>query len=107
MMRSFLLPLLLLLASTTGFAEDKKLDWVQVTEQAAWQPRDSQGELVYKDQLWIFGGWFNSYDAPPRDVWKSADGKHWSLVTEKAPWIHSDLPMTVVFKDKMWLMGLV
>ncbi len=105
MMRSFLLPLLFLLISTAGFAEDRKLDWVKVTEKADWQPRDSQGELVYKDQLWIFGGWFNSYEAPPRDVWKSSDGKKWSLVTKQAPWIHSDLPMTVVFKDKMWLMG--
>ncbi|QDT27900.1 Acyl-CoA thioesterase I precursor [Gimesia panareensis] len=105
MMRSFLLPLLFLLITVSGFAEEKKLDWVQVTEKADWQPRDSQGELVYRDQLWIFGGWFNSYEAPPRDVWKSKDGKHWTPVTKKAPWIHSDLPMTVVFKDKMWLMG--
>lgn len=96
---------LLLLLTNFSFAEEPKLDWVQVTEKAGWQPRDSQGELVFKDHLWIFGGWFNSYEAPPRDVWKSADGKNWKLVTEQAPWIHSDLPMTVVFKDKMWLMG--
>lgn len=87
------------------FAEEKSLDWVQVTEKAGWQPRDSQGELVYKDQLWIFGGWFNSYEAPPRDVWNSPDGKKWNLVTKQAPWIHSDLPMSVVFDDKMWMMG--
>ncbi|QDU10936.1 GDSL-type esterase/lipase family protein [Gimesia aquarii] len=87
------------------FAEEKTLDWVQVTEKAGWQPRDSQGELVYKDQLWIFGGWFNSYEAPPRDVWNSSDGKKWNLVTKQAPWIHSDLPMSIVFDDKMWMMG--
>ncbi|WP_278471060.1 Kelch repeat-containing protein [Gimesia maris] len=96
---------LLLLLTNISFADEPNLDWVQVTEKAGWQPRDSQGELVYKDQLWIFGGWFNSYEAPPRDVWNSADGKNWKLVTKEAPWIHSDLPMTVVFKDKMWLMG--
>ena len=43
-------------------------DWVQVTEQAPWQPRDSQGEIVHNQQLWILGGWFQSYEAPPRDV---------------------------------------
>ena len=80
-------------------------DWVKVTDKAEWKERDSQGELVYKDKLWIFGGWFDSYEAPPRDVWSSPDGKHWNLVTEKAPWIHSDLSMSLTFKDKMWFMG--
>ena len=42
--------------------EQNALDWVQVTDQASWQPRDSQGEVVYHDQLWILGGWFNSLD---------------------------------------------
>lgn len=79
--------------------------WTRVTEQAGWQPRDSQGEVVFQDQLWIFGGWFNSFAAPPRDVWSSADGKTWKEVTTNAPWKHSDLPMTAVFKDRMWFMG--
>lgn len=100
-----LITLSFLLIASSVFAEEKKINWVQVTEKAGWQPRDSQGELVFKDHLWIFGGWFNSYEAPPRDVWKSANGKSWELVTKQAPWIHSDLPMTTTFKDKMWLMG--
>ncbi len=80
-------------------------DWVRVTEQAAWQPRDSSGELVYKDQLWIMGGWFDSFHAPPRDVWSSPDGKSWKLITKEAPWKHSDLGMTLSFNDKMWFLG--
>jgi hypothetical protein len=86
-------------------ADDKAPDWVRVTEKAGWQPRDSQGELVYRDKLWIFGGWFDSYHAPPRDVWSSADGKEWQLVTTEAPWKHSDLSMSIAFKDRMWFMG--
>src|SRR5581483_11865746 len=86
-------------------ADEPTLDWVKVTANAGWQPRDSQGEVVYRDRLWIFGGWFNSYAAPPRDVWNSADGKNWSLVEQAAPWKHSDLPMTVAFDDRMWFMG--
>ena len=46
-------------------------NWVKATDQTGWEPRDSQGEVVYRDKLWIFGGWFNSYAAPPRDVWSS------------------------------------
>ncbi len=94
-----------LLLSASGFAEDKVHNWVKVTDKPGWQPRDSQGELVYKDQLWLFGGWFDSFHAPPRDVWSSADGKTWKLVEKEAPWKHSDLPMTLTFQDKMWFMG--
>lgn len=86
-------------------AQEKTLDWVRETDSAAWKARDSQGEVVYKKQLWILGGWFNSYEAPPRDVWSSPDGKNWKLVNKSAPWIHSDLSMSIVFKGKMWMMG--
>ncbi|MFP6592377.1 MAG: hypothetical protein VCE12_17830, partial [Candidatus Latescibacterota bacterium] len=37
-------------------------DWKCVTEAAPWQPRDSQGELVYDDHMWILGGWFTPTD---------------------------------------------
>ena len=94
-----------LLCTASAFGADKTPNRVKVTDKAEWQARDSSGELVYRDQLWIFGGWFDSFHAPPRDVWSSADGKSWKQVTAEAPWKYSDLPMTVVFKDKMWLMG--
>lgn len=86
-------------------ADEVAPNWIQVTDHATWQARDSQGEVLFQDKLWILGGWFDSYSAPPRDVWNSADGKEWRLVEREAPWKHSDLPMTVVFRDKMWLMG--
>jgi hypothetical protein len=96
---------ILLLAPASALAQDNALNWVKVVDKAGWQPRDSQGEVVFKNQLWLLGGWFNSYEAPPRDVWSSADGKSWKLVTKEAPWKHSDLPMTLVFQDRIWLMG--
>jgi hypothetical protein len=94
-----------LCASTSLLAQEVGPDWVRVTADAGWTPRDSQGEVAYKDRLWIFGGWFNSYEAPPRDVWSSGDGKSWKLIEKQAPWKHSDLSMSVVFKDRMWFMG--
>ena len=87
------------------YGQQAFFNWTQETPTAAWQARDSQGEFVYKKKLWILGGWFNSFDAPPRDVWSSTDGKSWSLINDKAPWIHSDLSMSVVYKNKMWMMG--
>ena len=80
-------------------------DWVKEAAAAGWQARDSQGEVVYKNRIWLFGGWFNSFEAPPRDVWNSADGRSWTLVTKNAPWLHSDLPMSITFKNRMWMMG--
>src|SRR5690349_15484447 len=100
----------ILLASLLFFpavsrGEDRVLDWVRVADRAGWQARDSAGEVVFRDRLWLLGGWFDSYSAPPRDVWSSPDGKTWDLVTREAPWKSSDLPMTAVFHDRMWLMG--
>ena len=90
---------------TIATGEGGVVNWIRETEQAEWQARDSQGEVVYKDQMWILGGWYNSFKPCPRDVWSTCDGKTWKLVLEVAPWKHSDLPMTLVFKDRMWFMG--
>lgn len=96
---------LVALGMSPVLADDKNTDWVKVTDQAGWRARDSQGEVVFRNRLWVMGGWFDSFNAPPRDVWSSPDGREWTLATPEAPWKHSDLPMTLVFQDRMWLMG--
>ncbi len=93
-----------LAARAVGGAEPVH-DWTLVSPKAAWQARDSSGEVVFRDRMWLFGGWHDSYSPPPRDVWSSADGVTWERVTAEAPWKFSDLPMTLVFRDRMWLMG--
>ncbi len=103
-MRFTISPLAIVLLATFARSEET-WNWVKVTDQAGWQPRDSQGEVVFRHRLWLMGGWYNSFEAPPRDVWSSADGKTWKLVQKQAPWKHSDLPMTLAFADRMWLMG--
>lgn len=108
MRRSVCVVLSVLAFALPGLAQDAVRpapDWVQVTPAAGWQPRDSQGELVFGDRLWIFGGWFDSYHAPPRDVWSSSNGRDWTLVSKEAPWKHSDLPMSLTFQNRMWMMG--
>lgn len=99
----YLLLLVGVLAVPEGNAQT--FNWEQVSDSVNWQPRDSQGQLVYKNAMWIFGGWFRSDQAPPRDVWKSENGKDWQLVTPQAPWKHSDFPMATTFRKKMWMMG--
>ena len=51
-------------------AADPAPNWVKVADPAGWQPRDSSGELVFRGRLWILGGWYQSFEAPPRDVWR-------------------------------------
>lgn len=79
--------------------------WEPVTESAGWSPRDSAGEVVFKDAMWILGGWVGVNDPNPRDVWTSSDGIRWNCVQPEAPWLHSDLPMVYTFQDRIWIMG--
>ena len=74
-----------LMCVTGVSADEPEADWVRVTADAGWRPRDSQGEVVFDNKLWILGGWFDSFQAPPRDVWNSLDGRQWTRVTLEAP----------------------
>ena len=56
-MKRSLISSIFFLVAISVFAQEKKADWVKVTDSAGWRPRDSQGEVVYKNQLWILGGW--------------------------------------------------
>ncbi|WP_395743786.1 galactose oxidase [Prosthecobacter sp.] len=96
------LPLLIGILSLNARAAEP--DWI-LEFTAPWQPRDSQAEWVFKGQLWIAGGWFQSFEDPPRDVWSSANGRDWKLATSSAPWLHSDLAMSLAFRDRLWIMG--
>ncbi len=86
-------------------AQTEAPNWVRVTEHAEWAPRDSCGEVVHNDRMWLLGGWFNSNIIGPTDVWSSTDGLGWELVTDAAGWQAGDLPTTVVHDGRMWLMG--
>ncbi len=85
--------------------QEKGPDWVLENKKADWLPRDSQGEFVYKGQIWILGGWDTPKTPNFLDVWKSKDGKKWIRTIENAPWVQSDLSASLVFKNKMWIMG--
>ena len=90
---------------TVQESESLVVDWTKETDKAEWQPRDSSGEVVFQDKLWIMGGWYDSFSPPPRDVWSSPNGKTWNKVVAEAPWKYSDLAMTVTFQDRMWMLG--
>ena len=84
---------------------DANVNWELLTDSPGWQARDSQGEVAFDGKLWLLGGWYESFAAPPRDVWSSSTGVSWDKVTGAAGWKHSDFPMTAVFQDRMVIMG--
>jgi len=104
-MRSFLIITIILLRFISLFPQGKTPNWILINEKADWPPRDSQGEFVYKNRMWIMGGWDTPGTPNFLDVWKSRDGKTWIRTLETAPWIQSDLPVSLVFNNRMWIMG--
>jgi hypothetical protein len=83
----------------------KKIPWHLEAANAEWRPRDSAGEFVFKDRLWLLGGWFDSFQLAPRDIWSSTDGRKWELETKQAEWTDSDVSASLVFKNYAWLLG--
>src|SRR5688572_22102699 len=81
------------------------VEWTQETQAASWAPRDSAAEFVFNDRMWLMGGWFDSFQATPNDVWSSANGRSWQQVTAAAPWRHGDLAAAIAFNGRMWLLG--
>lgn len=94
--------------------------WEIATCNANFLRRDGVGALVFKDKLWLLGGWncttsdgsespnSTSFDPNPSctssEVWSSVDGANWTLET-KAPWPSRHMAGWVVFQDKMWVIG--
>jgi hypothetical protein len=63
----------------------KNYEWVKVTLNADFPPRDGAGALVKDGKMWLIGGW-NPRDRKsfPRicnnEVWCSTNGVTWSLI---------------------------
>ena len=104
-MKQLILTLVLYVLVASSLRAQQVSNWVKVTDHAGWKPRDSQGEVVYQDKLWICGGWHGSLEAPPRDVWSSKDGVHWQQETAAAPWRPRVWFPAVVYRNRMWVLG--
>ena len=101
-------------------ANEPRYEWVNVTQHAAFAPRDGAGALVFKNRMWLLGGW-NPRDKEhfPRicnnEVWSSADGAAWTLekpntfldrtFDSNADWEGRHTAGYAVFQNKMWIVG--
>jgi hypothetical protein len=97
-----------------------RYEWVQVTGNAPFAPRDGAGALVLGGKMWLLGGW-NPRDKQhfPRvcsnDVWSSTDGVGWSLVKPNSfrdaefdaarDWEGRHTAGYAVHRGKIWIVG--
>ncbi len=79
--------------------------WTEVTRSAAWHPRLWFSSVVYRDRLWVLGGWSNNPSTNWGDVWYSRDGKHWRQLTSNIIWKERHEHSAFVFQDKIWVAG--
>ncbi len=74
--------------------------WRQVQQNAPFLPRDSAGELVFRDRMWLFGGY------TPKvidDVWSSEDGTTWTKTGAIPNESGVNIPVNLVYDNKMWV----
>lgn len=94
--------------------------WVNVTNSAAYAPRDGAGALVFHGRMWLLGGWnpgdkVNFPKVCNNEVWSSKDGVTWSLEKPNTfgkagfdpglDWEGRHTAGHVVYDNKMWIIG--
>lgn len=79
------------------------VNWELVTASASWLPRLWFSALVYRDRMWVLGGWAEKGNFG--DVWYSKDGLNWTELKSDVIWSKRHEHSAFVFKDKIWIAG--
>ena len=80
--------------------------WTQATASAAFPGRYGHTSVVYKNKMWVIGGYYNDGNRHDlNDVWYSTDGVNWTLATASAAFPARNGHTSVVFNNKMWVNG--
>ncbi len=77
-------------------------DWERRVEKGPFHIRDSGGELVFNDRMWLFGGYFPELSS---DVWSSKDGINWEEHAPVPAKAGINIPVQYVHKGKMWIVS--
>lgn len=80
-------------------------NWTCVLEHAPWAPRQWFIAQVYRDRLWIIGGYDNRNHANFDDVWYTQDGVHWQQLECGPHWTPRHEPTVYVFQDSLWVVA--
>jgi hypothetical protein len=87
------------------WSSDDGEHWKQVTEHAPWSARLWFSSVVYRDRMWVLGGWSNHPSKNWGDVWYSRDGKDWQQLRSNVVWKERHEHSAYVFRDKLWVAG--
>lgn len=84
------------------WCSDDGVNWKQVTPAAPWKPRLWFSSVVYRDRMWVLGGWSQA-DGNFGDVWYSKDGRTWTEMKSEVVWTRRHELSAFVFQDKLWV----
>ncbi len=79
--------------------------WTKVLDHAPWAARQWFIAKVYRDKLWIIGGFDNRNSANFNDVWYTEDGKNWREFKSETKFSPRHEPTCYVFKDSLWVVA--
>lgn len=79
--------------------------WERATDHAPWAPRIWFSTAVYRDRMWVLGGWSNDPSRNWNDVWQSADGAGWEQLVTPTIWSERHEHSAYVFDDSLWIVG--
>jgi hypothetical protein len=79
--------------------------WTKVLDQAPWHARIWFSAVVYRNRMWLLGGWSNQPSQNWNDVWFTADGANWQQLPTDKVWSKRHEHSAYVFDDKIWIAG--
>ena len=80
-------------------------NWEPVTGKAPWHPRLWFSSVVYRDHMWVLGGWSNKPSRNWGDAWYSKDGKTWTEYKTATIWKARHEHSAYVLGGKLWIAG--
>jgi len=84
-------------------SEDGK-NWQLVIKSAPWGKRRSMRVAVFKDELWLVGGWGPDIGYSNK-IWVSENGKKWKEIKPRGNLPAIEGHQLVVFDNKLWIIG--
>jgi uncharacterized protein YjdB len=91
---------------------DSGTEWTRVVPSTIFPPRSGHAVVVFRDQLWVIGGWEDEIVAGGtgvrlNDVWSSSDGVAWTKHEPTNGTIFSRRVGhdALVFQDKLWVIA--
>lgn len=81
------------------------IEWKKVLDAAPWAPRMWFPVRVYRDQMWVIGGYDNRNHRNLGDIWYTRDGIHWQEFVSENRFSPRHEPSSYVFKDSLWVVA--